>query len=108
MRELIESKPTSNGTSRDAISPDVGNSTAARKPGRPKSDKSMTNAERQKKHRAASKTIKTGERIAATITRLAQQFDLSEQQVTRELIRFALCNKNWSSQGFPTTTKEPS
>ena len=101
MRESIESKPTTNGTSRDAISPDVGNTKSKRTPGRPHSDTSMSNAERQKKYRKCHRAIKTGDQIATTITRLAQQFDMTEQEVTRELLRFALCNKNWTAQGIP-------
>lgn len=43
----------------------------------------------------------TGEQIAATIKRLADEFDLTQAEVTRELLRFALCNRNWQETGFP-------
>ena len=71
------------------------------KRGRPKSDASMSNAERQRKWRAGRKLVATGDQIAATISRFARDFDLTEDQVTRELIRFALCNRNWNQTGFP-------
>lgn len=69
--------------------------------GRPASGNAMSNSERQQRYRACHKTVKVGDRISATIGRLAVQFDMSEQDVTRELLRFALCNRNWSAQGFP-------
>jgi hypothetical protein len=72
----------------------------AKKRGRPKSEDSMTNAERQAKYRKARKLMKTGDRISATITRFAREFDVSEDHVTRALLRFALCNRNWSQTGF--------
>lgn len=74
-----------------------------KKRGRPKKDDSLTNAERQARWRAKRKTVETGERMAATITRLAHEFDLTEDEVTRHLLRFALCNRNWMQTGFPTT-----
>lgn len=73
-----------------------------KKRGRPKDANSLTNAERQARWRAKRKTVETGERMAATITRLAQAFDLTEDEVTRHLLRFALCNRNWMQTGFPT------
>lgn len=71
------------------------------KRGRPAKADAMSNAERQRKFRDSHKMIETGEKISATIKRLAGEFDLTEVQVTRELLRFALCNKNWSKTGFP-------
>lgn len=70
------------------------------KRGRPCSPDSMSNAERQRRYRARHKSIDTGEKIAATISRFAKEFDLTEDQVTRELLRFALCNRNWNQTGF--------
>lgn len=77
----------------------------APKRGRRVTGTAMTNAERQKRFWQRHKTIGTGDRIGATITRLAKEFDLSELQVTRELLRFALCNKNWARTGFPSQSE---
>lgn len=74
-----------------------------KKRGRPKQADSLTNAERQARFRAKRLQAETGERIAATIKRLAHDFDLTESDVTRHLLRFALCNRNWGQTGFPTT-----
>lgn len=74
--------------------------------GRPVSGKAMSNSQRQKKYRQRHKSVETGETMAATIKRLAVQFDLSESVVTRELLRFALCNRNWAVTGFPVTGNE--
>lgn len=71
--------------------------------GRPKKAGALSNAERQRRHRAKCTKVETGERMAATISRLAAQFDLTESEVTRHLIRFALCNRNWTETGFPST-----
>lgn len=72
------------------------------KRGRKPSGCALTVAQRQAKFRAGRKLIETGEKIAATIKALAEQFDLTESEVTRELLRFALCNKNWKQAGFPS------
>lgn len=77
----------------------------APKRGRPATGHAMTGAERQRIFRRRHKTIETGERIGATITRLAADFGLSELEVTRELLRFALCNRNWSRTGFPSQSE---
>lgn len=69
--------------------------------GRPASGRAMTGAQRQKRYRQRHTMVETGERIGATIKRLAQQFELDELVVTRELLRFALCNRNWAQSGFP-------
>lgn len=69
--------------------------------GRPPVPGSMTNADRQRLWRARHKAIDTGETIAATIGRLARQFDVPEDQIVRHLLRFALRNRNWSVEGFP-------
>lgn len=78
------------------------------KRGRPASGKALSNSERQRRWRKSHKTIEAGDQISATIKRLADQFDLSDAQVTRELLRFALCNRNWAQTGFPlsVTKKE--
>lgn len=69
--------------------------------GRPKKADSLTNAERQRRYRAQHTKVKTGGTITATIERLAKEFDLPIQAIVRELLRFALCNKNWHLDGFP-------
>lgn len=71
------------------------------KVGRPRKPDAMTNAERQAKFRAYRQMVMTGDKIGATIKRFAKEFDLTEDQVTRELLRFALCNRNWGQTGFP-------
>lgn len=63
----------------------------------------MTNAERQAAFRAKRMAIETGERMATTIAKLAEEFDLTKDEVTQHLLRFALCNRNWRQTGFPTT-----
>lgn len=69
--------------------------------GRPRSDRSLSNAERQRRFRSRHSLVESSDSIASTIKRLAVAFDLSESAVTKELLRFALCNKNWFSTGFP-------
>lgn len=71
--------------------------------GRPKKPDAMTNAQRQAKYRAARAAVPVGEKMSETIKKLSAEFDLTEQQVTRELLRFALCNRNWSQTGFNVT-----
>jgi hypothetical protein len=63
------------------------------KTGRPKKAESMTNAERQAAWRKQRITINTGERMTATIEGLAKDFDLTRDEVTRKLLRFALCSR---------------
>lgn len=75
------------------------------KRGRPVTGTVLTNAERQRRWREKRATVVTGDRIAATIKRFAKEFDLTEDQVTRELLRFALCNRNWSRTGFNCENK---
>lgn len=75
----------------------------SRPAGRPRKPDALSNAERQRRYRAKHKNVETGERMAATIKRLAEAFDLTEPEVTRHLIRFALCNRNWNETGFPST-----
>lgn len=74
---------------------------AKRRVGRPRSEHSMTNAERQRLYRASHSSYNVGDKIGVTVKSLAADFDLSEDQVFRELLRFALCNKNWRQVGFP-------
>lgn len=71
--------------------------------GRPKKPDAMTNAQRQAKFRASRAAVQVGDTMSETIKRLAGQFDLTEQEVTRELLRFALCNRNWGQTGFSVT-----
>lgn len=68
--------------------------------GRPVKACSLTAAQRQAKFRAARVSVELGETMADTVRRYASEFDLTESQVMRELIRFALTNRNWSQEGF--------
>lgn len=68
-----------------------------RPPGRPKTGVAKSTAERQ----AAFRLRQSSDQMEATIKRLAEQFDLSASEVKRRLLRFALCNRNWSQTGFP-------
>lgn len=68
--------------------------------GRPPKAGSLTGAERQAKFRAARITVNLGETMADTVRRYANEFDLSIDDVMRELVRFALTNNNWSKTGF--------
>lgn len=70
--------------------------------GRPSKPDAMTNAERQRKFRQSRVQVESGTRIHQTIQALADQFDMSFAEVSRELLRFALCNKNWKQTGFPS------
>lgn len=72
--------------------------------GRPRKPDALSNSERQKAFRRRHVMAETGETMNSTIRRLAVQFDLPVSFVTRELIRFALCNRNWAQTGFPVTS----
>ena len=69
--------------------------------GRPPKADALSNSERQAKFRKTRRLVETGEKIGATIKRFSRDFDVSEAYITRELLRFALCNKNWQQTGFP-------
>lgn len=73
----------------------------SRSVGRPRKADAKTGAQRQAAYRKRHKSVDVGESMTATIKRFAKHFDLTEDQITRELIRFALCNKNWMQTGFP-------
>lgn len=76
------------------------------RPGRkPKGERPMTNAERQAAFRAKRIALETGQRMANTISDLADQFDLTQDEVIQHLLRFALCNRNWKQTGFPSTLR---
>lgn len=70
---------------------------------KPKGERPLTNAERQAAFRARRMAIKTGNRMTSTIASLAKEFDLTIDEVTQHLLRFALCNRNWKQTGFPST-----
>lgn len=72
----------------------------APKRGRPVTGQALSNKERQWRWREKRSMVVTGDRISSTIKRFAKEFDLTEYQVTRELLRFALCNRNWARTGF--------
>lgn len=65
--------------------------------GRPRKPGALTNAQRQSAFRRRA----LGDQMEATVKRLADQFELSVVEVKRQLIRFALCNRNWAQTGFP-------
>jgi hypothetical protein len=68
--------------------------------GRPR--KYASDAERKAAYRAAKARIDYTDKpeIKATISRLAQQFEVGENEVLQELVRFALCNRDWARLGF--------
>jgi hypothetical protein len=59
-------------------------------------------AARQRAWREANtvKTYRIDGKAAATITKLAQQFDCDETHVINNLVRFALANRTWATQGI--------
>ena len=59
-------------------------------------------AARQKAWRAANavKTVRIDGKAAATIERLAEQFDCDQTHVLNNLVRFALANYNWKQCGI--------
>ena len=74
--------------------------TAPAKKGRPA--KHADAAARQRAFRAANKlkTLRLDGKAAATIAKLAADFDTDETHVVNNLIRFALANRNWMSTGI--------
>ncbi|MCL2875462.1 MAG: hypothetical protein FWF12_04030 [Betaproteobacteria bacterium] len=78
----------------------------ARPVGRSRKPDAKTNAQRQAAFRKRHQNVDAGETMTATIRRFAKDFDLTEGQVTRELLRFALCNRNWNQTGFPLQRNE--
>jgi len=59
-------------------------------------------AARQRAYRAANKvkTLRIDGKTAATLAKLAEMFDCDETHVANNLMRFALANRNWVSQGI--------
>jgi len=77
------------------------------RPGRkPKGERPLTNAERQAQFRKKRISVESGDRMTETVRALAEQFDLSKDEVIKHLLRFALCNRNWKQTGFPTTLSQ--
>jgi hypothetical protein len=70
--------------------------------GRPSTGKAKTGAQRQAAYRAKRMSVEASDRVKATIKRLAADFDLPVSDVTRALLQFALCNRNWQEEGFPS------
>lgn len=70
--------------------------------GRPRKPGALTGAQRQASFRLKA----SSERMEVTIKRLSDQFDLPVSHIKRELIRFALCNRNWAQTGFPSRVTE--
>jgi hypothetical protein len=72
----------------------------APKKGRPA--KHADAAARQKAWRAANavKTVRLDGKLAATVEALAAQFDCDQTETMNHLLRFALANRNWKTQGM--------
>jgi len=68
--------------------------------GRPPMPHALTNAQRQAKYRSTHSSYEVGPKIGLTVKRFARDFDLSEDEVVRRLLQFALCNRNWNQTGF--------
>lgn len=68
--------------------------------GRPR--KYASDAERKAAYRAGKSRIDYTDKpeITATISRLAEQFEVGQNEVLQELVRFALCNRDWARMGF--------
>jgi hypothetical protein len=78
----------------------VGPLPQAKKRGRPA--KHADAAARQRAWREANevKTLRLDGKLAATVARLAEQFDTTETHVVNNLMRFALANRNWATMGM--------
>ena len=68
--------------------------------GRPPKAGSMTAAERQAKFRAQRVMVDLGPCMTDTVRKYSADFDLTIDDVIKELVRFALTNRNWSQTGF--------
>lgn len=74
--------------------------------GRPKKEGALTNAQRQAKYRAARVGVAVGDTMPGTIKALSAEFDMTPAEVTKRLLQFALCNRNWRQTGFSNVTKK--
>lgn len=70
--------------------------------GRRATGKALTGAQRQARFRVKCLQADASDKVKTTIKRLAADFDLSISQVTGALLQFALCNRNWDQEGFPS------
>lgn len=68
--------------------------------GRPAKEGAKTNAQRQAEWRARHRPVDLGAVMSRTVQELAESFDLDQGEVIRELVRFALTNKDWRKLGF--------
>jgi hypothetical protein len=61
-----------------------------------------TPAERQKAYRSRGvvKSFRTEAQTAQTIEKLAETFDVSENEVLNSLVKFALLNRAWFTLGI--------
>ncbi|MGY8590922.1 hypothetical protein QRO08_10025 [Paracidovorax citrulli] len=73
---------------------------AKKRVGRPR--KYASDADRKAAYRAGKARIDYTDKpeIKATISKLAEQFEVGENEVLQELVRFALCNRDWARMGF--------
>lgn len=76
--------------------------TTAPKAKRGRPAKYASAAERQAAYRARNtvKTFAIDGKVAPTIAALADQFDCDQTEVLNHLLKFALANRNWSTQGM--------
>ncbi|WP_139225711.1 hypothetical protein [Paracidovorax konjaci] len=68
--------------------------------GRPR--KHASDADRKAAYRSGKARIDYTDKleIKATISKLAAQFEVGENEVLQEFVRFALCNRDWARMGF--------
>ncbi|CAM4056558.1 hypothetical protein [Paracidovorax anthurii] len=73
---------------------------AQKRRGRPR--KWASDAERKAAYRAGKSRIDYTDKpeIKATLAKLADQFEVGENEVLQELVRFALCSRDWARMGF--------
>jgi predicted transcriptional regulator len=76
------------------------NTPAPVKKGRPA--KYANAAERQRAYRAANavKTVRLTGKVPGSVAELAEYFDMSQSEVLNQLLKFALTNRDWKSQGM--------
>lgn len=74
--------------------------TEKRRRGRPRKNGALSGAQRQARFRKSRQPVDLGVRMTATVADLAAEFDLTQSDVVRRLVRFALCNRNWRQTGF--------
>lgn len=74
--------------------------TPAKKRGRPAKYASAAERQRAYRERNTVKTFAIDGKVAPTIAALADQFEIDQTEVLNHLLKFALANRNWSTQGM--------